>query len=230
MKNKILIIDFMLNKRPSQIELFSGSLEASHPDWNRRQLLLKNLTLSLENIIVLSILLVMVLVLFYAYGVEHGKQKAAVVVATQPKEVVKSSVQVPALKREQVSAKPALQTIQPNQPKAVVPVQNAGGQRVNPSAQLKTVTATNPVPAAFPATHSAAAVKTGFTVQVASYKTVETANRAAENLKSLGQELHVVTKGDYQILCVGRFNTEAEAKKIASKLKKRFKDCLVRRL
>jgi hypothetical protein len=224
----------MLAKRQSQFELFPGSLEAHPQDWDRRQLLLKNLTLSLENIIVLSILLVMALVLFYAYGVERGKQVAKdnpSIRASEKIEVAKSVVNPQSPMLAQTVVKPALQNIQPSQPRVVATTQTGTAQRtLQQASQAKTASVKNPVVVNTPRAVVAQPVKSGYTVQVASYKTQEMANRAAVTLKNIGQEISVMAKGEYQILCVGRFNTEVEAKKLISKLKNRFKDCLVRRL
>ena len=59
-------------KKQSQFELFPGASKSS-PETGRPAYLTKDLTLSLENIIVLCIIFVMSLVLFFSFGVEKGK-------------------------------------------------------------------------------------------------------------------------------------------------------------
>ena len=70
-----------------------------------------------------------------------------------------------------------------------------------------------------------------FTIQVASFKLEKNAKREADRLRGRGHDdTFVVPKGSYSIVCVGKFIQRNEAKKFSSKLKKRYNDCLVRRL
>ena len=59
----------------SQFEFFPKTAVVLQ-DQIRPRFLLKDLSLSLENIIVFCIMLVMVIVLFFSFGVEHGKRLA----------------------------------------------------------------------------------------------------------------------------------------------------------
>lgn len=70
----------------------------------------------------------------------------------------------------------------------------------------------------------------GFTIQLASYKAKKTADSQAERLKKKGLAPIVLKKGDYIILCVGRFSDKGQAKDSLSKFKKEYKDCYLRRL
>ena len=70
-----------------------------------------------------------------------------------------------------------------------------------------------------------------FTIQVASFKQEKYANQEADRLRQNGHsDTFVIPKGDYSIVCVGKFIGKDEAKKFSGKLKKRYNDCLVRRL
>ncbi|MCR4337618.1 MAG: SPOR domain-containing protein, partial [Candidatus Omnitrophica bacterium] len=69
-----------------------------------------------------------------------------------------------------------------------------------------------------------------YTVQVASYKKEDQAKDAAAKLQKKGYESLVLPKGDYSIVCVGRFNKKSEAQNLSRKLKKDYKDCLVRKI
>jgi len=70
----------------------------------------------------------------------------------------------------------------------------------------------------------------GYTVQLASYKAKKFADREAEVLKKKGLMPLVLYKGDYVILCAGKFSDKEEARGSMAKLKKEYKDCYLRRL
>ena len=69
-----------------------------------------------------------------------------------------------------------------------------------------------------------------YTIQVASFKREEYALAEAQDLKKKGHDILVLGKGQHFIVCVGKFLSENEAKIFSGKLKKQYKDCLVRRL
>lgn len=70
----------------------------------------------------------------------------------------------------------------------------------------------------------------GYTIQLASYKAKKFADTQAGRLKKKGLAPFVLKKGDYIILCVGRFSGKDEARNQLSKFKKDYKDCYLRRL
>lgn len=70
----------------------------------------------------------------------------------------------------------------------------------------------------------------GFTVQIASYKNKSAAQKQAEVLEKKGVSTLVLTKGQYTILCIGRFSDEKNAGSTIAELKKNYKDCFLRRL
>ena len=70
-----------------------------------------------------------------------------------------------------------------------------------------------------------------FTIQVASFKLKKSAQIEADRLIKSGiEDAFVLPKGSYSIVCVGKFSLMAEAKRFSNRLKKRYNDCLVRRL
>ena len=69
-----------------------------------------------------------------------------------------------------------------------------------------------------------------FTIQVASFKQQKNAQKEAENLKKVGYETFVVSKGTHAIVCVGRFLEKAEALSFSQKLQNKYGETLVRRL
>jgi len=51
-----------------------------------------------------------------------------------------------------------------------------------------------------------------------------------EKLKKKGYEIFIVQKGSYLVVCAGKFFEHDEAEGFSTKLKNKYKDCLVRRL
>jgi len=72
--------------------------------------------------------------------------------------------------------------------------------------------------------------KVSYTIQVATYKNIEYAQREAEKLKKRGFQTMIINKGNYIILCVGSFLDKKEANVVLVKLKKNYEDCFIRRL
>ena len=69
-----------------------------------------------------------------------------------------------------------------------------------------------------------------FTIQIASFKLKKNAQIEAEKLNGMGEDVFVLSKGDYLIVCVGRFKKREEAKTFSEKVKSRYSDFLIRRL
>ncbi len=81
-------------------------------------------------------------------------------------------------------------------------------------------------PTLIPAKENASA----YTIQVASYLTMQHAQKEAEALKKKGFTTLILSKGKYNVLCVGNFASKENAHSILGELKKRYQDCLIRRL
>jgi len=73
---------------------------------------------------------------------------------------------------------------------------------------------------------------TEYTIQIASYKTKEYAQQEAERLKKKGFSPLIILKGNYIVLCVGKFPNRQAAESLLSELKKekRYEDSIIRRL
>ena len=202
----------IISKQQSQFELFPKSSKNSSGEW-KPSCLIKDLTLSFENIIVLCIIFVMVLVLFFSFGVERGKRIAllpsvtdeADIIQTVKKDAVKQPVQtVPRVEMEK---------------RVVFPVDNPG--EIFEEGE----------PAFRPPLEKTEEQEKLFTIQVASFRLEKNAEREADRLRNTGHDdTFVVPKGNHSIVCVGKFMQKNEAKKFSGKLKKRYNDCLIRRL
>ena len=194
--------------RQSQFELFPGA-SGSTRDSGKKYRLIKDLTLSLENISVLAILFVMILVLFFSFGVEKGKKIA------MASHVPESDTFVPAVKNsEEEKQQPAVQ-VPPVGEKLAIPTDVLDEQETTSSPPLEKNEEQEQL----------------FTIQVASFKLKKNAEKEAESLKGLGlEDAFVVPKGSYSIVCIGKFVERDEARVFVNKLKNRYNDCLVRRL
>jgi len=69
-----------------------------------------------------------------------------------------------------------------------------------------------------------------YAIQVASFKTKTLAQKEVELLKTKGFSPSLITKGNYTILCVGNFSNKETAQPSLLELKKRYRDCYIRRL
>ncbi|MCX5700128.1 MAG: SPOR domain-containing protein [Candidatus Omnitrophica bacterium] len=69
-----------------------------------------------------------------------------------------------------------------------------------------------------------------FTIQVASFKTKDSAQREAEFLKKKGFSTLFINKNSYIVLCVGNFPNKETALPLLSELNKRYRSCYIRRL
>ena len=70
----------------------------------------------------------------------------------------------------------------------------------------------------------------GYTIQLASYKTMANAQKEAQNLKKRGFSPLVLSKGSFVVLCVGNFTNKEAALSMLSKLQKSYSGCYIRRL
>jgi hypothetical protein len=106
--------------------------------------------------------------------------------------------------------------------------------------QPVTLTKAVPVPQAVPqAVHQAVpqavpqAVREAagaFTIQVATYSGKVTAQQEISDLRKQGMLPVLKPSGKYTVLCVGSFPDQATAKSLLTQLKRKYRDCYIRRL
>ena len=191
-----------INYKQSQFELFPHTLSSGERA-ARSRFLFAHLTFSLENVIVGLIVILMMIVLSYSLGVERGK-RVAFKETSSPVVSSETPAAVPSLKKE----KP-LRQVKPEIPS--VPRENASISPLRPK-EVQEI------------------VKNTYTIQVASFKDEQLAREEADILKKKGYEIYVMPKGIYSIVCVGKFLKKDEAQDVLNPLKRKYKDCLVRRL
>ncbi|HLD82353.1 MAG TPA: SPOR domain-containing protein [Candidatus Omnitrophota bacterium] len=69
-----------------------------------------------------------------------------------------------------------------------------------------------------------------YTIQVASFQSRPMAKRETQLLKQKGLNPLILSKGKYVIVCVGSFAEKKFAEALLTQLKRRYRDCLIRRL
>jgi cell division septation protein DedD len=206
-----------INYKQSQFELFPGS-PGSCDEATRPRYLFTHLTLSLENLVVAGIVSLVVLIVAYSFGVEKGKLVAEDFGHQERGAATAVSVnnrQPTALEEKQPSARqaPAETVLEPVRMIAEV---TAGSDASRTAAEAVQKVAEN--------------ISGKYTIQVASFRKEKHAREEADVLKQKGYEILVLPKGDYSIVCVGKFENKDEAKSFSKKLKQQYKDFLIRRL
>ncbi len=213
------------HRRQAQFELFPGTSDQPVGKTGPKKFLRK-LTFSLENFVVLGIFIVMSMLISFSLGVEKGKKvvfqdnvkgssemKTMMTVRSDKNE--RQVAQAKGFLKEDsvVAAVPKVVEKQPEIRDAGISIESVKNsvKSVLLEARKKKVDST-------------------YTVQVASFRKKVYAEKEAMDLKKKGYEIFVVPKGDYSIVCVGKFAYKNEANQMSRKLRKRYKDCLVRSL
>lgn len=89
--------------------------------------------------------------------------------------------------------------------------------------------APKPAPKAAEAPKSPAAADKPYTIQIASYKARDLADKEVPKIKAMGYSADVTKKGDYFILCAGSFATKDAAKQAVAAIEKKYKGCIIRK-
>jgi len=197
-----------INYKQDQFELFPGGADGAAGSRPQPHLIFSSMTLSAENIIVLTVFIFLGIIVSFSLGVEKGKRVA----------LPSASGNVGQVAAEQ--PKPAVGTV-------VIP------KEAVKNLEAAVVAKKEILPPAAPAKIEAAAQDpTGnfYTVQIASYKLRKFAEEEAHGLKAKGYETFIIPKGKHLVVCAGRFLDSGAAKNFLGKLKGKYKDCLVRRL
>jgi len=104
-------------------------------------------------------------------------------------------------------------------PATVEPVSVQVAEAPEPATQAAPVNVEPPKPAA----------QKPYTIQVASNKAKDMADKELSRLRSAGYSAEVIKKGNYFILCVGSFESKDSAKKVLSEMQKKYKGCYTRK-
>ncbi len=204
-----------INYKQSQFELFPGAVSGADKIAKPR-FYFSSLTLSLENLVIATIGVLMVVVLSFSLGVEKGK-----------KVVLSNSSVMPVILTAPVNGKPASSASSQAAPASKDP-----GVSADPSETMSQEIARQDkrgekTPALIKDDEM---LPSGYTIQVASFKKDEFAQKEAVLLQKKGYQIFVVSKGKYSIVCVGKYSNKDDAKVTLNRLQKTYKDLIVRRL
>ncbi len=211
-----------INYKESQIDFLShvtGKADEPAPP----RYMAAQISLSLENLVIFAIMAIMVVIFSFSLGIERGKG-VALTVSGQEVSGSKETATVSnlPLKIEKASGK-----IEAKDFKA------ADAQKMKSVATSSKVVAKAKVPVVVSpaATVAKRAVSGSYTLQVASYKGLKSAQREADKLKQKGYDnVYVVPKGTYTIVCVGSFQNKEDASGVKRQLNNRYQGSVVRRL
>ncbi len=202
----------------SQFELFPRTtgepIENSAP-----RFIFSRVVLSFDNVVVVFVFVILALIIAFSIGVDRGRVKARMA-----RPIAGVAIAGPLLTSVMPRTQMTTVTTLPANTKPIVVntgVAEAAAREVVPVATIAAPVTTRTVPLQ-------KGVDKGYTVQVASYKKESMAQKEVVDLKAKGLESFVAIKGDYAIVCVGRFSSQDQAKQMQGKLKKRYKDSMIR--
>ena len=192
-----------INYKQPQLELFPSN-SATLEDIYKPKFLLANLTLSVESLVIFTILGIMVALFSFSMGVERGKHIAAQALD------------------ERVSAawNVGARTMG-------APVAMAAIHAPMPAGALRSIVVSRPMPGV----HAFNSVLTTgrFTLQAATYGNEAFARQDAMYLKARNFQTFLIKSGKYWLLCVGNFNNKENATAFLRKLPSQFRNSQVRR-
>ncbi len=219
-----------INYKPSQIELFPANAQP-FDDVNKPRFLFANLSLSIESLVILTILVIMVTLFSFAIGVEHGKRAVAqalderVAQAWNVKRPVQSVKAVVPVAPAMIDTKNFAQSAGNRgfvAAKQKTVVKQSTALTATPdrklSKELKTVAKATPVAAAARAT-----------LQLATYRSEKFARDEAMVLRGKGIKTFLIKSGDFWLVCTGQFKSKEEATGYIPKLPAKYRQAQVRR-
>ncbi len=210
----------IIYKQP-QFELFPSNSSAWE-DVNKPGFLLANLTLSTESIVILSILIIMVGLLSFSWGVERGKHLVAQAMDERVSAAWNVGGRIPAVMPAVLV--PAVKSPAAVQSRAIQG--NAGFVR---RPVVKTIPAVKAIPAKAAFVMAPPAGAKRFTVQVSSNKTEAYAQREAMDFKAKGFQSFLIKKGDFWLVCLGNFSTQGGANDLLNKIQSKNHGAAIRR-
>ncbi len=196
------------HEKQSQFELFPNNHQHISEESRKSVALLKDLTLSQENIIVLCIVLLMVCIVFFSYGVERGKR-----VVQADDSVVQGQNNI------EESIIVITESVLKDAELDVKEIEITQEELITIEEEILDIPAERNEP-----------LDNFYTVQIASFKLERNAQKEAEKAAGYNHKSFVVAKGSHSIVCVGKFIQREQAKAFSRKIKKKYGDCLVRRL
>ncbi|HOW42723.1 MAG TPA: SPOR domain-containing protein [Candidatus Omnitrophota bacterium] len=201
----------------SQLELFSQTQESGQQAGARVSRSFLQYLGSYEKVIMLAVGFIVTGIIAYCVGVEKGK------VLSLPRTNAQLDI---AINKPAVAVNPVIKEtrVKPVAPRTPInlsrrtPVPQAAVRRVALADQVA------PIPAQRPAQAG------GWTIQIASYETRSLADQERSALQKRGLSVLAFSKGKYTVLCVGTFSDKQTAQSVLTDLKRKYRDCYIRRL
>jgi cell division septation protein DedD len=228
-----------INYKEAQFEFFPNAV-TSADETSRPHFLTARLTLSVENLVILTIVSIMVILFAFSLGVERGKGFA---LQAQDKQVSDENIvrdddksvadMMVSSKGDKMAAEAKATSSKQDKMKAGLSTPVQKPQDKGLMTKILAVNPDNKKPAKTTAVLASMPKSSGgYTVQVASYKSANGAQKEAASLKQKGySDIFIVSKGKYVILCIGSFQKKEEADVFGQKkLKSRYQDLRVRSL
>jgi cell division septation protein DedD len=216
----------MTSDKQDQLELFS-----QHNDQEQAGSFSKTFLSYIgvyEKTIMILIGFLVIGIVSYCFGVERGKNIAAVSRNTRiDMATIGRSPVVPrgAPKAVPSALKPPQQPV--SVPKVIVvpaPVLNAKGTN-NAVAAVKVASRSM---GTVPVTEASSAQR--YTIQIGTFQARTNAQKDIAILRQAGLSPVLVSQGKYSVLCVGAFSNQETARSLLVELKKKYRDCYIRRL
>jgi len=196
-----------INYKQPQFELFPAN-SATLEDINKPKFLLANLTLSIENLVIFTILGIMIALFSFSLGVERGKHLAArtlderVSAAWNVGNRPMATPVLAAVPAEQMSSPPM-----------------AGSPHGYASLNIHRM-----VPM-----RASMGTGTRYTLQAATYGSEDYARQDALGLKAKGYPSFLIKNGKYWLVCVGSYNNKESAAPLLRKLPGQYRLSQIRR-
>lgn len=171
-----------------------------------------NVVFSNQSVIVVIICAILLLITCFSLGVEKGK------LLTKSDQKIIQTAQVEPMAQEIISPENDFET---KNNKSVVEQKPAEPDSITTEKTLEPI---------FLQEKKEVIVKTGYTIQVASLKTGNSAKELTESLKKKGVPSFTKTSGEYTIVLAGNFKTKEAAQLQLKELKKTFNDCFIRKI
>ena len=200
-----------INYTPTQYQLFPSN-SATLENEQKPKFLLANLTLSLESLVILTILVIMIGLFAFSLGVERGKHLTAQALDERVGAAWNLAPHKPMLPVTMIKPIVAVKS-------ALIAVRTMPVNSGNVTAIRQTTAKQAVVPA----------LSMRFTITVASYRNEAYAKQDALGLKAKGLQSFLIKKGDFWLLCVGQYPSKENAETAVKRLQPKYKNLSIRR-
>jgi hypothetical protein len=173
------------------------------------------ITLTPEKMVFAAIGVIMLIVVFFALGVEKGRN-AAYVKFTETKTVIKDIIATPI-----IPVRPAIVPVVVTKSSAAAPIVVSKSAATDTAAKINPQTTTIKAQAVFDKTKP-------YTVVAVTFSREDLAIKEVGKLRMAGLDAFVYYKGPYYVACVGSFQNKEAAGKILNKIKQMHRDAYVK--